>query len=92
MNTPTLPNEPNVADYFTAILGRDPSPENVEELNAMPLESNCGAECKRAIDAGQAFRKSVIDAYGDEESTFYPEKAEQVRALTEEVCRVFITG
>jgi hypothetical protein len=58
----------------------------------MPLDSVCGADCKQAIDTARAFSESVIKAYGDETEQLYPEKAEQVRALVEEVCGVFIVG
>jgi len=81
----------SVLDYFRATLG-EPSADNAEEFQAMPLASNCGDECRQAIDTAAAFRAKVINAFGLETDRWYPEKARAVRELAEETCRCFITG
>jgi len=82
----------SVFDYFVATLGQEPSADNAEEFRTMPLASNCGEECRQAIDTAAAFRARVAHAFGDEASRWYPEKARAVRELAEETCRCFITG
>ena len=44
--------ENNVYDYFTKKLDIEPNEESLKEL---PIGSNCGVDCVRAIDAAAAF-------------------------------------
>lgn len=39
---------------------RDPT-----DLESMPLDSNCGDDCRKAIDASKRLLKHVAAAYGD---------------------------
>jgi len=52
----------NVFDYFEARFGREPSDQTLREL---PVESNCGQDCKRAIDAAKIyFEEGIAKAWG----------------------------
>ena len=50
-----MPDE-SVYAYFLARVGRNPCDESLRDL---PVTSECGADCKRVIDAGVAFRDTV---------------------------------
>lgn len=52
----------NVFDYFTDKLGYEPKDETFKEL---PVESKCGDDCRKAIDAAFEFLKSSRAADGD---------------------------
>jgi hypothetical protein len=56
----------SVFDYFKATLGQKPRCENdVKFLHDTPLDSLCGLDCKRAIDAAKALLDVSDDATGD---------------------------
>jgi hypothetical protein len=59
-----------------------------QALESMPLDSNCGSDCKKAIDAARKMRRSIEMAYGDDR----PDYIIQLRDMTIDVCRIFITG
>ena len=78
----------NVYDYLVAKLGPVPD-DPYEGLRDFPVESECGEDCVRAIDAGRALLDEVHKANG---GLFYPEVAASVKEATLHVVSVFAFG
>lgn len=78
----------NVLDYFlthysTRGLKR---PDDATDLMSMPLDSNCGDECKKAIDDSLKLRAHVRAAWGDESGAEDDLAAIVVRAMIVYIC------
>lgn len=59
-----------------------------EGLKSMPLDSNCGEDCKAVIDAAALLAFMVRKGYGDDRShLIYP-----IAQAAAETCQVFIFG
>lgn len=70
----------NIFDYFRLHFGIEPSDESLKEL---PLDSDCGEDCRLAIDAGIAFYRATYDAQGG---------YQDIPRLTEQTISVFWRG
>jgi hypothetical protein len=66
-------------DYFTARLGRGPAHDL--HLDQLPLDSICGGDCQKVIDAGAAML-AVVD----------PALKNDVRQLTEDAVAIYWLG
>lgn len=51
----------NIYNYFALMFGVSPDEHSLENL---PIDSPCGADCKRAIDAGVALLAEHDNAFG----------------------------
>lgn len=65
------------------VAARDPV-----DLESMPLDSHCGADCKAAVDAGAALAAQVRRAFGDDK----PEHFQEIGEIVADVCGCFICG
>jgi hypothetical protein len=55
----------SVFAYFVATLGQDPRcAEDIDMLHNTPIDSPCGGDCKRAIDAAKALIDVASNATG----------------------------
>jgi hypothetical protein len=73
----------SVFGYFTEKLGAAPTDETLDKL---PCDSNCGADCVRAVDAAAAFIKHL------RASTDEAENIETVTRLCQHVCETYWHG
>lgn len=60
-----------------------------EILAEMPLDSNCGADCQKAIDACAGFVDCIKMAYGEHD---YPEYINETLHACVHTCICFIRG
>jgi hypothetical protein len=75
--------EKNVYDYFMARLGERSSDRSLLDL---PLDSNCGEDCQRAIDCAYEFIRHINGALGRHE-----EYAAAIK-LTDHIVQVYWRG
>jgi len=61
---------------------------DVEAFNSMPIDSNCGNDCKEAIDAAKKLVKKIHEAWGNDR----PNYVSNVVEAAMRTCRIFITG
>jgi hypothetical protein len=80
----------NVREYFEQAFpghvyqrARDP-----KDLESMPLDSNCGSDCKACIDAGIKLADHVRMAFGSD----YPDNLMHIRNVIVNVCGCYICG
>lgn len=62
--------------------------DDAAEMDVMPLESNCGADCKRVIEAAQPLTDLVRKAHGPYALRYVEPIANSVRSL----CLLYICG
>lgn len=87
-NAPEQQDEKNVYDYFVESLGQPHIDATLAETcSEMPLESECGADCKLAIDRAKALTNSIIMAYGEKSAYI-----EVIKQMTGEVVECFVCG
>jgi hypothetical protein len=83
----------NVYSYFSTVFGEALAHDVIdsdqrEDLESMPLDSNCGEDCKKAIDRAHEFSQSIYNAYGQwNEGHFH-----EVLNIAVKTCLVFICG
>lgn len=70
----------NIFEYFTSTMGFAPEDESLRDL---PVESVCGRDCKRAIDAGAALMAAVDR---------HPDVVADVRSAVERSVSIFWVG
>ena len=71
----------NIYEYFTQKLGRRPADVTFKDL---PVDSNCGDDCKRAIDAAAI----LIDA----DSNAGGINCNVIRNIADHACQVYWRG
>lgn len=74
----------SVLDYFAALLGE--SSTLVADIAECPLDSACGADCRRAIDGAYILLDCMRSAYGE------GDRMEAVREMAAQVCNCFWRG
>lgn len=90
--TPLVPRfaARDIHDYFVSSLGTPENPNRLRELSGSldwPIESVCGVECARAIDAAVTLLQCMRAAYGVQNR-----EAEMIRAATLRICEVVCFG
>lgn len=82
----------NVREYFEIAfhdyLGCHADQSQRDGLSSMSLDSNCGDDCKAAIDAAALLQYHVRRGYGDDR----PELIYPIAQAAVETCLVFIFG
>ena len=74
---------PSVVSYF--------SEYDLGELDGMPLDSNCGKHCKRAIDRGKAFDDLIQEGHGMF-YTCYERSTKEIAHIVVDLCNLYIGG
>lgn len=79
-----------VREYFEAAFPGHVYAEDrdSEDLESMPIDSNCGGTCKEVIDAASALAAKVREAFGNH-------RPNHIRAIADAVvdtCGCFICG
>jgi hypothetical protein len=77
------PRPASVWDYFKEHLGQGPD----DDLLNLPLDTNCGSDCREAIDAAKAFMQHLKNADGESLAS-----REIVCEQTERICMVYFRG
>jgi hypothetical protein len=72
----------NVHDYFEDQFGHSPADTSLRDL---PLDSSCGKDCGKAIDAGVALREHAREAVGGEFDR-------QIADITERIVTIYWRG
>ena len=62
--------------------------ESIRELEQMPLASNCGADCKRAIEAAQPLVDLIRAGHGP----YAPEHVQPLCDTVVSLCLLYICG
>ena len=76
--------EGNVWDYFTLLLGCNPKDSSLTDLR---VDSNCGDDCKRAIDAAATLLDCMQTAGAD--ATEY---TAQIIESVDRTCQIYWRG
>lgn len=74
----------NIFDYFVKLLGEDPSDDTLRDL---PVDSNCGDDCKKAIDAAATLLERAAMA-----GTVSFQDCKAIRRATDEIIVTFWRG
>lgn len=80
----------DIHEYFVTSLGTPKSPGRLRELRGRqdwPLDSVCGIECVKAIDAAVTLLQCMRAAYG-----VHNHRAEAIREATLHICEVICFG
>lgn len=79
-----------VRDYFEAAFPGHvyEAERDAEDLSSMPLNSPCGADCRKAIDAANALAEHVRAAFGQHR----PQRIRAIADAAVDVCGCYICG
>lgn len=77
----------NVRDYFTNALGRPADDNRFDELDDLPVKSECGHACALAIDAARLLMRHVEYSAGKNSL-----ECENLCELTKHVCFIYYFG
>lgn len=81
----------NVLEYFQKVLSASHltglAADEIESLESMPIDSNCGDDCKKALDACAGLINFVRQAFGDESA-----EEDEIVAATLSAVMCFICG
>lgn len=84
----------NVREYFEQAFPAHFYPSHFDArgiLEPMPLDSNCGDDCKVAIDRAKALDDLIREGHG----SYYPSYETQTRAIAQvaaDLCSLYICG
>jgi hypothetical protein len=65
---------------------------DLDALKSMPSDSNCGADCIKAIDAAKAFADQVTAAWGPDGYPGERIAPDDIAHTAAQVCATFICG
>jgi hypothetical protein len=79
----------NILDYFTAagFSAEGIDAARIAAMQSMPTDSNCGDDCRKAIDSAKAFADAVRMAFGDDFGFLA-----QLTDILAATCGCYITG
>lgn len=64
----------------------------LNDLEGMPLDSNCGDDCKIAIDRAKAFDDLIRDAHGPYYETNHAKETQAISTIAMNLCLLYICG
>jgi hypothetical protein len=77
----------NIKDYFTEMLGRPADDDRFDELDDMPVDSECGYHCALAIDAARVLMRHARYASGNNSL-----EMESIRETTKTIVYIYSFG
>lgn len=84
----------NVRQYLEQAFPRHryESPRQIGPLESMPLDSNCGDDCKKAIDRAKALDDLIAEGHGEYYETHHSNETQCISAIAADLCLLYICG